>query len=144
MRDKFDYLDKTEGWIKVSPTTWRWKAIYENGQTLHQFNEENGRFHRFHEINQSLLKQFIMYSPHYTQEYTLDFPQGAKLTHKYVRGVINAPIDSERVYRHSYFFYVFGYDNFIMTLAQNGNLYFGDHVAKWAELEAVESAKQLR
>ena len=135
MPDTYDYLDEKDGWIKVKPTAWRWLAIYENGQELRQYNDANGRFHRFYEIDQSQLVRFIMYSPNYSQEYTLDFPKGAKLTHKYVRGRMTIDVGDNQSYTREYFFYVFGYDNHIMTLDQKGNLFFGDHVAKWAEEE---------
>lgn len=149
MPDTYDYLDNQEGWIKVKPTAWRWKAIYENGQELHQYNDATGRFHRFYEIDQSQLREFVMYSPqHPDQTHRLDFDPGDKLIHKYVRGRMTLPMDDGNTITREYFFYVFGKNNHVTTLDQKGNTYAGDNVAKWAEREIrreyMENNKQTR
>lgn len=76
---------------QVAPERWRWKAIYQSGETLFQYNDEDDSFHQLREIDQSQLKEFRMYSPDHPLEYVVHFnPETDKLVHYYLRNVFNA------------------------------------------------------
>lgn len=139
MHDYYDYLDQHEGWVKVASQPWRWEAHYEDGQVLCQFNDNTGRFHRFAEIDQSRLVRFKMVSVHTKQEIVMDFKQGDKLTHKYVRGLVHIPAnDQGDLYKHHYFFYVFGVNKQIVSLRKDGKLYLGDKTIQYATEQGKE------
>jgi hypothetical protein len=148
MPAEYDYLTEDKVWQKVTGELWRWRAIYENGSVLHQFNDATGRFHRFAEIDQSRLIRFEMYSNFHTHIYAFNFPQGAKLVHKYIKGRIQVPLENDEVFNYDYQFWVFGYDKQILSIDRKGNTYFGDNVTGFAQeqaqAKALEKKRQAR
>lgn len=157
--------------IVESGELWRWKAIYENNITIWQFNDNTQRFRRISDIDQSRLRQFVMYSPEFEHSFTLNFDSSRmKLIHLYKRGLLNIPTGnittnedgsiSEDNYAHYYTFWVFGYEQkldngttlkHLTTLDRFGNSYTmvinsqeqreSDY---WASLADIEANKVLR
>jgi hypothetical protein len=85
---------------------WFFVAVYNDGSDLRQFDDRDGTYHSFPEIDQDRLKVFKMVESATLREVTVMFPQGAKLLHIYRNIVLDHGTDNEQHYR----WYAFGYD----------------------------------
>lgn len=107
---KFHRIDKEKGidiWEDVLPELWRWEAVYNDKTRLKQFDGE-GIFHQIREIDQSKLAVLRVYSPQYTNTFSLLFdPRYMKLIYFYRNTVLNATTSDEIKIKT----YCFGYEN---------------------------------
>jgi hypothetical protein len=85
---------------------WFFVAVYNDGTDLRQFDDRDGTYHSFPEIDQERLQVFKMINSQTHQEVTVMFPAGAKLLHIYRNITLNHGTDDEQHYR----WYAFGYD----------------------------------
>lgn len=88
---KFHRVDpekKIDVWEEVEPVLWQWEAVYSDGVTLKQYDDD-GIFHQFKEIEQNRLHLFVMKNAKTGQKFTLFFPQKAKLIHFYRNAICN-------------------------------------------------------
>lgn len=83
---------------------WYWIAEYQDG-TLKQFGDD-GKFHKFSEIDQTKLRVFRMVSDTNPNHFTLLFTSGMKLIHFYKNFVKDISTDKEERIR----MYCFGYE----------------------------------
>jgi hypothetical protein len=83
---------------------WRWEALYNDGTSLLQFDDETGTFHRFAEIDQSKLDLFRMVSDGKPGISFVFYPERMKLIHYYRHTVWEAG-ENERREKE----YVFGW-----------------------------------
>lgn len=84
---------------------WRWEAYYTDGSVAFQFDDRDHSFHQFAEIDQTRLAVFKMVHDN-RPAIILDFPQGAKLVHKYINTVLNVGTKNETRTR----MYIAGYE----------------------------------
>lgn len=150
MRNQFTFLNKlTNEWESVQPETWRWRAVYVDGRELSQFNDANGRFHQFAEIDQSQLSLFIIESPHFGHHFELIFQPDMKLIHFYrnLDTFIQTGFDAQgnpEGFRHKERFVVFGYETpsgkRLQAVDKQGNLYLTD---KLEDITIAKGRKRL-
>ena len=96
----------------VTKEPWRWVAFYNDGTTLAQFEVKAGQatFHKFAEIDQSKLANFMMtHDTHPTLTLRFD-PDTMELIHFYRNQILNVPIAEGQLNetRHERLYY-FGY-----------------------------------
>jgi hypothetical protein len=125
------YIHEQSG-AEVEGELYRWVAIYEDGTTLQQFDDADGKFHQFGEIDQSKLHVFQMVGEGKT--YTIVFdPSSMKLIHKYRHITLNALTEDEVNMK----WYLFGYEKKVgghnektlMVLTHTGELVITDNDA---------------
>jgi hypothetical protein len=113
------YNEKTDSYEIVEPELWQWRANYNDGTFIEQFDSQD-RFHRIEEIDQKNLHNFVMRNIETKKGITLKFPKGANLIHFYQRGGQIGNVES------SYTIYVFGYEikaqKLIIAILPDGNL----------------------
>jgi len=91
---------------KVIEEPWAWEAVYNDGTSLKQF-DDNGYFHRFAEIDQSKLHVFIMHNKEIDKQFVLLFaPQAMKLKHYYRNYILKVGTPEESRHRA----YIFGWE----------------------------------
>lgn len=79
------YYFKPEGSdtpVPVEPEVWKWTASYNDGTSLHQFDDRDMSVHQFREIDQDRLVSFTM-SSDTAKPITYLFQPGMKLIHFY-------------------------------------------------------------
>lgn len=82
----FRYFNKKiKEYEVVEPEIWQWRANYNDGTFLEQFDSQD-IFHRIEEIDQKQLHNFVMTNIETGKGITLKFPEGATLIHFYLRG----------------------------------------------------------
>ena len=89
----------------VTKETWHWLALYNDGTSLQQF-DDNGYFHQFSEIDQSKLSAFKMMSDDKIVDYVIPFDQTMKLVHFYKITRLNVYTPSFKEVKS----YCFGYE----------------------------------
>jgi hypothetical protein len=116
----FRYHNKvTDSYEVVEPEMWRWRANYDDGTFIEQFDSFD-RFHRIEEIDSTRLQVFLMQNTETGKTISIKFPTGATPMHFYVRGgQVGDP-------RSSYTIYVFGYElqaqKTLMAILPDGNV----------------------
>lgn len=88
----------------VEKEVWAWEAYYTDGSYIKQFDEKDGLFHQFSEINQSQLNLFIMRNETDKCQYSLIFNTDTKLIHFYRNVLLQNGSVRVRLY-------VFGYQD---------------------------------
>lgn len=89
--------------IYAEPERWRWVATYTDGTQLFQFDDNEGMYHQFREIEQERLASFTMYSRF---DITIPWKVGRKLIHFYANTVSYSSNGSRSSSRE----YCFGYE----------------------------------
>lgn len=113
----------------VQPERWKWVARYNDGTTLHQFDDRDFSFHQFREIQQDKLHSFVMESENPEKApIILMWEQGRKLIHFYSVICIDFGGPNERRYR----VYCFGYEEpghkvIFMIMPDDGIVITDDH-----------------
>lgn len=79
----------------VKQERWCWGVVYDDGTELKQFDSAF-RFHQFQEINQPLVKMFVMFQPNSEKRIDLVVPEGAQLFHFYRNFILNQGTTEER------------------------------------------------
>jgi hypothetical protein len=82
--------------IEVPRERWCWIAHYSDGTKLKQFDDKDGTFHRFAEIDQKRIVSFEMVNEEEGQSFNLQIPQGADLIHYYRNQVLNFGTGDEK------------------------------------------------
>lgn len=101
------YTLKTTGESGIGREQYGWKAIYSDGSSLSQYDDETQEFHQFSEIDQSKLHIFQMVNDDDIPHASLIFnPEVMKLIHFYKR--YNMNFMSSDVQKFT--LYVFGYE----------------------------------
>jgi hypothetical protein len=119
---KYKILENDK-FVGVNKETWCWEAVYIDGSTLYQF-DDNGTFHRFEEIDQSKLSRFSMVKVGEPAYILMFNSENMKLIHFYKRFVLNAGTGEETRFT----VYCFGYETktkgltnkFITMIMPNG------------------------
>jgi hypothetical protein len=75
---------------------WRWEAIYNDGTSLLQFDDQTGTFHRFAEIDQSKLDYFRLIHDEKPSVGFIFYPERMKLIHYYLNTVLDKGGENER------------------------------------------------
>jgi len=103
---KFTYT-KEDGTVKeTTPERWVWLAIYKDGSYLKQFDEKEGKYHFFKEIDQENLDHFVMQrADDPTRRFEMKFEKGWDLIHYYRNKKLNIGTDQEQHIK----LYCFGY-----------------------------------
>lgn len=107
-----DPADPTKGQYEdVQAEQWQWVAEYLDGTRLLQFEPSSdpllpGTFHQMREIDQSRLKDFVMFNPATKERFVVLFPKNAKLIHYYKHTIYAAATPDEQRIRA----YCFGYE----------------------------------
>lgn len=125
------YREQTGEHEDVEPEIWQWKATYNDGSSLSQFDNSTGTFHQFKEINQSILHSFTMYCPSgIAKPITILFESGMKLIHFYRNIHLQVNTPNEVQIR----LYCFGYQlkdvKIIMVILPDGNIAVVDDIDK--------------
>ena len=134
----YRYLRPETGDIEdVYPERWRWCVNYgpdrENLDPMYdfrQFNDIDGTFHQFKEVQQDEVTAFMMYSLETPQKFVIFPPNGAELVHFYRRRGISDE-QGQRIYATNYCF-GFGVNidgkvhKTIFMIDENDQLYVGD------------------
>lgn len=128
---RLDYRKPSTGDI-VTLERWFFIVQYDDGTELAQFDETDGSYHSFPEIDQKRVRVFKMANPSTEQVVSLLVPPGAELKHFYRNFVLNYGTPDEEQAR----WYCFGYEsngvscNFIIT--QRDEIIFTDDFEKVA------------
>ena len=68
---------------EVNIERWAWAVVYNDGTQLRQFGDD-GIFHQIGEVNQGIVKLFVMYKPEDERKrIDIVFQPGMRLIHKY-------------------------------------------------------------
>src|SRR5437867_954823 len=89
MRDYYIYHRPETGQNeKVTPERFCWEAHYTTGEILKQFNDEDGSFHQFREIDTQRLSVFRMINYETGKFFDIQWHPARKLIHFYNRNVL--------------------------------------------------------
>lgn len=120
------YQESTGTEIEVPPEVWRWVATYTDGSQLFQFDDEEGRFHQFKEIDQKRLARFDMVCPG-RPPIVLQWSPGRKLIHFYHNYIFNFGQSGEARHRIYCFGYEEGKHKLILMIMPDGGIVITDN-----------------
>lgn len=115
----------------VERERWCWEVLYQDGTTLKQFDDADGSFHRFDEIDQGQLHVFKMVNGDRVVSLLFE-PSSMKLVHFYKRFTLDVGGPNEQ----SFTWYVFGYEQHglkkLHVITQDDEVVITDDVGKLA------------